>query len=363
MSHWDNNIEMLSAMKAAYGRGDLVLFLGAGISKGCGLPLWNELIETLFREAHRASFPSHGFYGTVDQPKSWGGLIQAHIDIDRKELERLPAPIQARYCKRRLGQDFPEKLRDALYSNAHQISSTIEAIAGLTDLKAIVTYNYDDLLEVESDSFQSISSLPSNLVSDKTPVYHVHGLIPLNPLAQLDANFVLAEDEYHRLSSDPYHWSNVVQLTLLSSSTCVFLGLSFQDPNLRRLLDIARTTKLNGRLINLIRFSTPRPRNDPYGTFSRQKSFFDSAFLDLGVENFWIDDFEPDIPILLSALTKPDSKRFYVAEMRKKSTAHLAVSGTRGTCGFRGCAQQAVVESPYCLQHEVEALERDGYIP
>ena len=70
------------------------------------------------------------------------------------------------------------------------------------------------------------------------PIYHVHGMIPQT--REIESTPVLSEKEYHKLYKETFHWSNVVQLQALNSTTCFFIGLSMNDPNLRRLLDISR---------------------------------------------------------------------------------------------------------------------------
>ena len=42
---------------------------------------------------------------------------------------------------------------------------------------------------------------------------------------------------------EPYNWANMIQLNFMLSNTCVFIGLSLTDPNLRRLLEIASLKK------------------------------------------------------------------------------------------------------------------------
>ena len=38
---------------------------------------------------------------------------------------------------------------------------------------------------------------------------------------------------------EPYNWANITQLNYMINNTCVFIGLSMTDPNMRRLLEIA----------------------------------------------------------------------------------------------------------------------------
>jgi hypothetical protein len=56
--------------------------------------------------------------------------------------------------------------------------------------------------------------------------------------AKGQGNFVFSEDEYHAEYSDPYRWSNMTQMSLLGRYTGLFVGLSLEDPNIRRLIDV-----------------------------------------------------------------------------------------------------------------------------
>ena len=51
---------------------------------------------------------------------------------------------------------------------------------------------------------------------------------------------VLSEREYHALYADAFHWANIELVRAFTRNTCFFIGLSMTDPNLRRLLDIAK---------------------------------------------------------------------------------------------------------------------------
>jgi hypothetical protein len=70
------------------------------------------------------------------------------------------------------------------------------------------------------------------------PLYYPHGYLkqgggPVVPI-------VLAEDDYHTYSTEGYDWRNLIQLRQFSTSCCLFIGFSMNDPQIRRLLWVAK---------------------------------------------------------------------------------------------------------------------------
>jgi len=72
------------------------------------------------------------------------------------------------------------------------------------------------------------------------PIYHVHGFLPRE--GELDSKYkiTLSEELYHELYTDNYCWNNIIQINKFTNNTCLFIGTSLTDPNLRRLLDVAK---------------------------------------------------------------------------------------------------------------------------
>ena len=68
------------------------------------------------------------------------------------------------------------------------------------------------------------------------PIYYPHGYLPLNGGSVSD--IILAESDYQIEATEPYFWGNLIQTQAFGTSTCVFIGTSITDPNLRRLLHI-----------------------------------------------------------------------------------------------------------------------------
>jgi hypothetical protein len=105
-------------------------------------------------------------------------------------------------------------------------------------VQAVVNYNYDSIFEdyliSKSVRFTVLSDVHQRIKPGTLPIYHVHGYLKQGGGPK--TGIVLSEDDYHAELMAPYSWSNLVQSSFLTRSTCVFVGTSMTDPNLRRLL-------------------------------------------------------------------------------------------------------------------------------
>ena len=72
------------------------------------------------------------------------------------------------------------------------------------------------------------------------PIFFAHGVLPIK--GGYSSRVVLAEMDYQQESASPYAWGNQVQLQHFATRTCIFIGNSMTDPNVRRLLRLSRST-------------------------------------------------------------------------------------------------------------------------
>ncbi|MBD5224791.1 MAG: hypothetical protein HDS68_02335 [Bacteroidales bacterium] len=235
----------LDAVKSAYRSGDFSLMLGAGVSRSAELPDWDELLQILYSNMVGQLFNEEGI-----AEEMLGKITDKFISINKGS-----ALAVARYLKAGLTEEeaqigFVAAVKKALYSKGNSSSRLIESIRGLcipkrsgAKVKSVITYNFDSLIE---EAFSEVKLEYHTIYRDEVqhgaeelPVYHVHGYIPRSGTMTDDSHIVFSEDAYHKVYSDPYHWSNLVQLSTLRENTCLMVGLSLTDPNLRRLLEIA----------------------------------------------------------------------------------------------------------------------------
>jgi hypothetical protein len=150
---------------------------------------------------------------------------------------------RTRIIRTALGKRFNKAVADALYADVYAISPAVTAIV-TAGIRQICTYNFDDLLEeaMMVHGFRFVSLEPGDPLDaafEGTVIFHPHGMLSANLSAEeCEAKrLVLSEEEYHALYSNPYSWANLVQLSLLTTHSCLFVGVSLKDPNIRRLLD------------------------------------------------------------------------------------------------------------------------------
>ena len=319
----------LRTLAADFGDGNVSLVLGAGVSIDSGLPDWASLLDSLFVRLLTRDLAE----GSDIRDEEIDSIVKRLKDVDD------PSPLMtARYLRKGLN-DSPTDTSDSFYTTVGdelykrskrrvRADTWIKALAKMTHprrtgakIKAVVTYNFDDLIEKEltntGDLFRSIFREGDIPTSDELPIYHVHGFLPENtePYDQLEeSKLVFSEEGYHEIYVDSYHWSNLVQLNLYRESTCLFVGLSLTDPNLRRLLEISARRASNQRHFALMQRmdadsftsdkgkSVVRARKQSVNRFlENHHRIKEELFRELGVSIIWFDDYK-EVPRLLKRI-------------------------------------------------------------
>ncbi|SEG87188.1 SIR2 family protein [Marinobacterium lutimaris] len=279
--------------------GQLTLFCGAGVTIGAGVPSWNKLLLTLLESMMRRVSNDH----SISLEGSDAGIFQRRY--------KPSSLLMGKYLKNNLGKDFLKEIRSSLYSSNPHSCDIIDAIVELSrpqrdgkPLDSIITTNFDSLLEEnlkkQNINFHSIYKEGARNSPKEIPIYHVNGFLPRKGEIPSQMELVFSEDAYHNQFIEPFSWSNLIQLNKISQNTCLFIGLSLSDPNLRRLLDVANRKNPEKVLNHYIIKKTP-------GTSSGQDPMDALALLleeqdanDLGLNVLWADEFEDIAPLLLA---------------------------------------------------------------
>lgn len=283
--------------------GHNTLFLGAGLGHDVHMPMWNQLLGDLLNRAQANSHSAIGSadYGDIDLSCNHSALIIGrYIESGFKNMDEFKAQMHAS-----LYQNSPRPTSD-LYK------ALVKAIE-TNKVDQAITFNYDDLLETAlmGTTHQAHSIFGRGHYSgDEFPVYHVHGMIPQS--RPIDSTPVLSEKEYHNLYKESYHWSNVVQLQALSSTTCFFIGLSMNDPNLRRLLDISRNgmgdlgkDSVTGRACHyaILERKPLNPQKPDPAKDAEHIAMQERMMEDFGINVIWYEyDHHKEIPIIIKKI-------------------------------------------------------------
>ena len=257
----------------------VTLFLGAGVSASAGIPSWNTLIEQL--------------------------CVKNNIDKIDSDVENIVKGRRIVLCYGDNIDDLRRDIKQILYHNCQSTSSLLQSISKIideTDVESVITYNYDDLLEIvaEKNNKKKCCSIYKNsrtLDKDFIPVYHVHGYIPkeIND-EHIETEIILGEKEYHNIYVDSFNWGNVEQLHALTRNTCFFIGMSMCDPNIRRLLDISISGDVD---------ITDRPHYVFLRKIDYDVNFTERIMHSFGVNCIWYNQHD-ELPIILKKLLKQE---------------------------------------------------------
>lgn len=180
----------------------LVVLVGAGASKSCGVPLWSELIEELKNE----------------------------LDFQENETDFLKIPQL--YKNMRKHKEYHERIKEILLDGKVQCKEVHDAILDLNPCH-IITTNYDDLLE---QAFIKRHEQFFTVRKDEDLPYNHGERMLLKMHGSFDAdNIVLTENDYLDYARNfPLMRSYV--MSLFASKLVLLVGFSFSDINLKYIL-------------------------------------------------------------------------------------------------------------------------------
>lgn len=290
----DKSLEMA---KTCLTEENFTLFLGAGVGRSLDLPSWDNLLKNMISTCKQREFKD--------------GDIEKLTKVCYNSSIVMGRFVRMMMEKKSNDEDYYQCLHDALYGGISAYRSPlIDEICNLVNSKksqaqSIITYNFDDVMEraLKERGIGNYSVFGQNQPQQLFPIYHVHGFVPYANKDDIKSVPVLSEEEYHRVYASSYNWSNVEQIHALSRTTCIFIGLSMTDPNLRRLLDIAIQDSENDP-----RHFVFLPRISEFGTNQLAEVKNNEAmkiqkqiFLELGLRVIWYRDHN-EIPELLKNL-------------------------------------------------------------
>ncbi|WP_187444897.1 SIR2 family protein [Rossellomorea vietnamensis] len=306
----------ISELRKYFFEDELVLFLGAGVSRDAKIPMWDNLVTDLLVSLLSNKLEEFN----INLSESERDYIIQNLKVSNGNSPLL----LARYIRQGLQEIFTDILTEILYKSCINESNLLTAITKLCKpvrngigVRGVVNYNFDDLLEynfsehdINHRAIFREGDIPSR---DELGIYHVHGFLPReggNYSNLAKSLLVFSEEGYHNLMLDPYDWSNLVQLNYLRENTCLFIGLSLTDPNLRRLLDIASRKQESdiSKHYAILKRHLYHNIEDPLINIENIKKFDlvnqnlqEEYYKELGLNIIWVDDYD-EIPGILDKI-------------------------------------------------------------
>ncbi len=271
--------------------GNVAIFAGAGLSISCGLSSWKELLRDIAEELE--------------------------LDINREnDLLSIVQFYQNRNGRGKINQQLINAFNKQVdLSDNHRILASLP-------ISTYWTTNYDHLIEQSLknegkivDVKKTAENLAQTVPRRDVVVYKMHGDID-NP-----SKAVLSKEDY-----EMYHLENELFTTTLKSDllskTFLFIGFSFDDPNLSYILSKIRILlEKNTRQHYCIFRSVRKDDFEDEETYKYEKIRQELRMDDLrryGIQPILIDDFQQITDILLFIKSKVLSKNIFISGAAEK---------------------------------------------
>lgn len=194
--------ELIDALR----KGECVVFAGAGLSQGAGLPSWDAFIRHL----------------ADDLGAPHAGELEHFLDVAQWYLEEKGEERLAEQIRRHFG---PDLARPTL---AHYLLMSLP-------VRVAVTTNYDDLLE---QTLEALRRHPTKITEEGDVSSTGHGegvsVVKMHGDAAVSKRFVLGRDDFDRFLRQRPAMAALLEALLLNHSF-LFVGYALRDPNFRQI--------------------------------------------------------------------------------------------------------------------------------
>jgi hypothetical protein len=309
----------------------IALTLGAGVSAGCAIPTWEGLLTRIAKE-------NEGLRGEK---------LVKDLRARGYSLPMIAGVLEARYKK----VDFAEAIRNALYAdfslyrqkldkrNAQRLidlvrssNNTLAAVGAFCAKRdnraakfvpndkvlAIANTNFDALLtryiyaRYKAPLLRTVERPSASASRGRIHTYHVHGFFHFelgrvgNPEEEAPDIRVLTEHEFFDFFNAPNAMFNYTLLFLFREYSMVFIGLSMQDDNLRRLLHYSARERVQSKVREGRQPRDAERSMVRHFAFQQQRDWatdcaIEQSLLRLGVRVLWYKDHD-DIATKLGEL-------------------------------------------------------------
>lgn len=208
------------------------LVIGAGINEEYGANNWNSLLDALNNDFYK------GDYKFAKDIKHYVGkeLFTSSMVLKTSGFDAYKSLNRELYLYK-VNKEFSNP-----DCTLYKLTTFITKHKGTS----VITYNYDTNLEYilnkRGIKYTTIYDDNSFVNTDsEVDIYHVHGLLPYDRYNErkFTDSLIFNESEYYFLYNNPYSWNIAKQLHDFKFNTCIFIGISLTDPDMKRLLELA----------------------------------------------------------------------------------------------------------------------------